>query len=198
MASRRRFLLALGAMSATSRSWGLSSPFRRAKLAPVPTYRVYFGTDTQKGAGKGIYRAMFNAKTGELTQLQLAAATEQPSFLAVGPAAEHRVLYAVNESGNAVVTFRVEPQSGDLQRVGQVSSGTAGPCYVAIDATGHAAFTANYAGGGGEQLSHPAGWHLECAGRPGELQGCGAIRCGWPSDCPAGRASSALCHDLAR
>ncbi len=135
-------------MSAAPRGWGLTSPFRRAKITPVPTYRVYFGTDTQKGGGKGIYRATFNAKTGELTQMELAAETEQPSFLALGPAGAQRMLYAVDEAGNGVISFRIDSRAGDLHRVGQVGSGTAGPCYVSVDATGHAAFTANYAGGG--------------------------------------------------
>ncbi len=147
MATRRGFLYGLGAL-ATAGSRAFAVPFRRPKLTALPTYRVYFGTDTSNGVAKGIYRATFNAKTGELTQLGLVAQTEQPSFLALGPSTARRMLYAVNESGNGVVTFRMEPQTGDLQRVGQVSSGTAGPCYVAIDATGHAAFTANYAGGG--------------------------------------------------
>ena len=147
MATRRGFLVSLGALAAAgSRAFAL--PFRRPKLTALPTYRVYFGTDTSKGVAKGIYRATFNAKTGELTQLGLVMEAEQPSFLALGPVAARPTLYAVNESGNAVVTFRIEAQTGDLQRIGQVSSGTAGPCYVSIDATGHAAFTANYAGGG--------------------------------------------------
>ncbi len=147
MATRRGFLLSLAALGAAS-SRALATPFRRPKLSALPTYRVYFGTDTSKGVAKGIYRATFNARTGELTQMGLVAETEQPSFLAIGPDSARRVLYAVNESGNAVLTFRMEPQTGDLQKAGQVSSGTAGPCYVSIDATGHAAFTANYAGGG--------------------------------------------------
>ena len=147
MGTRRSFLVSLGALAATgSRAFAVS--FRRPKQAAQSTYRVYFGTDTSKGVAKGIYRATFDAATGELTQLGLVAETEQPSFLALGPSAPRRMLHAVNESGNAVVMFRTEGQSGDLQRVGQVSSGTAGPCYVSLDATGHAAFTANYAGGG--------------------------------------------------
>ena len=147
MATRRGFVISLSALAAAS-SRMLAEPFRRPRLTAVPTYRCYFGTDTSKGTAKGIYRATFNANTGELTQMGLVAETEQPSFLAIGPATAHRMLYAVNESGNAMVTFRIEPTTGDLQRVGQVSSGTAGPCYVSIDATGHAAFSANYAGGG--------------------------------------------------
>lgn len=147
MGTRRGFLISLGALI-TAGSRAFASPFRRPKLTALPTYRCYFGTDTSKGVAKGIYRATFNAATGELTQLGLVAETEQPSFLAIGPATARRMLYAVNESGNAVLTFRMEAHTGDLQRVSQVSSGTAGPCYVSVDATGHAAFTANYAGGG--------------------------------------------------
>lgn len=147
MATRRAFLVALGAMAAAC-TRAFAVPFRRAKLMAAPTYRVYFGTDTSKGVAKGIYRATFNATTGELTQMGLAAETEQPSFLALGPASARRMLYAVNESGNAVISYHMEGQAGDLQRAGQVSSGTAGPCYLSLDATGHTAYTANYAGGG--------------------------------------------------
>ena len=147
MATRRGFLVSLSALAAAG-SRAFATPFRRPRLTALPTYRCYFGTDTSKGLAKGIYRATFNASTGELTQPGLVAETEQPSFLAIGPATTRRMLYAVNESGNAVLTFRMQPQTGDLQRVGQVSSGTAGPCFISIDATGNAAFTANYAGGG--------------------------------------------------
>ncbi len=149
MRTRREFLLSLGAVAAASRR-AIALPFRRAKSTPSPMYRVYFGTDTSKGEARGIYRATFDTRTGQLTQMVVAAATEQPSFLALGPAVgTRRMLYAVGEAGDgSVSSFVVDPRTGDLQRVGQVSSGTAGPCYVSVDATGHAAFTANYAGGG--------------------------------------------------
>ena len=148
MATRRRFLFSLGALAVAGRR-ALAVSFRRPKLAPLSTYRVYFGTDTQKGGGKGIYRATFNAKTGELTQMGLVVEMEQPSFLALGPNSARPMLYAVGETTDGTInSFVMEPQTGDLRKVGQVSSGTAGPCYVSIDATGHAAFSANYAGGG--------------------------------------------------
>jgi 6-phosphogluconolactonase len=38
-------------------------------------------------------------------------------------------------------------ESGLLKLVGQVSSGSTGPCYVAVDSTGRSAYVANYAGG---------------------------------------------------
>ena len=138
-------LAALGAAGGRA----LATPFRRPKLMALPTYRVYFGTDTDKGVAKGIYRATFNAKTGELTQMGLVAETEQPSFLAIGPDSARRMLYAVGEATQGTVSsYAIEPQTGDLRRTGRVSSGTAGPCYLSVDATGHAAFSANYAGGG--------------------------------------------------
>ena len=78
----------------------------------------------------------------------LVAETPQPSFLALGPDSARRMLYAVGETTDGTInTFAMEPQTGDLRKVGQVSSGTAGPCYLSVDATGHAAFSANYAGG---------------------------------------------------
>ena len=64
---------------------------------------MYFGTDTQKGGGKGIYRATFNATTGELTQMGLVVEMEQPSFLALGPNSARPMLYAVGETTDGTI-----------------------------------------------------------------------------------------------
>jgi hypothetical protein len=55
---------------------------------------VYVGTHTDHGS-KGIYAYRFDAATGQLTALGLAAENEQPTFLAVDP--NWKVLYAANE-----------------------------------------------------------------------------------------------------
>src|SRR5450631_2722731 len=55
---------------------------------------VYVGTHTDHGS-KGIYAYRFDAATGQLTSLGLAAESEQPTFLAVDPS--WKVLYAANE-----------------------------------------------------------------------------------------------------
>ena len=86
----------------------------------------------------------------------LAAETVSPSFFALAPnGGGRRLLYAGNEtsdSSSSVTAFTVHPPGGNtpglLQPIGKVSSGFPGPCYVSMDATGHALFVADYAGSG--------------------------------------------------
>lgn len=147
MAGRRQFLAALGALAATRAAAAL--PFRRARIAPVTLFPVYFGTDTNKGGAQGIYRGVFNTRSGQLSQITLAAHTLRPTFLAIAPAPKRRVLYAVNAIPDDTATisgFTIDPH-GALHEIGKISSGGAGPAYIAVDATVHAAFVANYIGG---------------------------------------------------
>lgn len=115
------------------------------------SYLVYVGTYT--GAkSKGIYAFRFDARAGKLSPLGLAAETPSPSFVAVHPS--RRFLYAVSEVSNfkgeksgAVSAFSIEPKSGKLTFLNQVSSRGAGPCYLAVDKTGKWVLVANYDGG---------------------------------------------------
>ncbi|HEV2492035.1 MAG TPA: lactonase family protein [Terriglobia bacterium] len=114
-------------------------------------YLVYVGTYTLRGS-QGIYAYRFDAHTGELTALGLAAQTTNPSFLAVDP--NRRFLYAVNELSNyhgektgAVSAFAIDRQSGKLTFLNDVSSHGAGPCYVSLDRTGKYVLVANYDSG---------------------------------------------------
>lgn len=149
MLTRRRFLLLLpaAAASVSGSAQDLASIFRHHKPAsPAPT-RVYFGTDTNKGISKGIYLAHFDSATGYLSQPLLAAATARPSYMAITPSRRH--LYAVNAINDPAATvsgFAIDQRTGSLREIGRVSSGGAGPAYISIDATGHAAFVANYFG----------------------------------------------------
>ena len=158
MFTRRRFLLTLPALAALPRvmlqpaqAQSLSNPFRKQPPAPPPppTF-VYFGTDTAKGISKGIYLSRFDPASGHLTSPQLVAETLCPSFLALSPNTEgHRHLYATNEANDAsatITSFLMDPVSGALKPINQVTSAGAGPCYISLDATGEAAFVANYSG----------------------------------------------------
>jgi 6-phosphogluconolactonase len=156
MLTRRRFLLTLPAVAAFPRAFAgaahaqsFGSRFRRPPVPALPQF-VYFGTDTEKGASRGIYVARFDEATGHFTEPQLAVATPRPSFLAISqPVGGHRRLYAVNAVANAsasVTSFLVDSGSGALAEIGQVSSDGAGPCYVSVDASGEVAFVANYVG----------------------------------------------------
>lgn len=103
---------------------------------------------------KGIYRARFDAKTGELGPPVLAAEAENPSYLAVSPSGEF--LYAVHEIDDfeggkgaktgAVSAYAIEP-TGNLRLVNRISSRGAEPCHVSLARSGTIALVANYTGG---------------------------------------------------
>jgi 6-phosphogluconolactonase len=150
MFTRRRFLVLFPAFAAATHSFA-SLPFKKKKVVPPPPVFVYFGTDTNKGVSKGIYQSTFNPRTGQLSVPVLVAPTARPSFLAISPArtGQKRFLYAVNavnDPAATVTTFSHDPASGAINQLGQVSSGGAGPAYISVDASGHAAFVANYFG----------------------------------------------------
>jgi 6-phosphogluconolactonase len=158
MLTRRRFLLTFPAFAAaqhlavasSAQAQSFLTPFHRKPPAPPPPTFVYFGADTAKGVAKGIYVSRFDPAGGRISPPVLVAETARPSYLALGPLTSgHRCLYAVNavdEPSATVSSFLMDPASGALKPLNQVSSAGAGPCYVSVDATGHAAFVANYYG----------------------------------------------------
>lgn len=127
--------------------WGMTTmPKLKAQ-----EYWVFCGTYT-RGESRGIYVGRFDASSGALSALTLAAETRNPSFLAVHP--RQPWLYAVGEltefSGQrtgAVGAFRIDPQTGALEQINQQPSGGAGPCHVCVDPSGRFVLVANYGGG---------------------------------------------------
>src|SRR5919109_174229 len=89
--SRRQFLyyILLSAL--------LFTPFGKAAANSKGKFLVYIGTYTDKNS-RGIYAYRFDASTGELTPLGLAAASTNPSFLVVSR--DRKFLYAVDEVPN--------------------------------------------------------------------------------------------------
>lgn len=153
MFTRRRFLLTLPAAAALSKlglAQSFINPLKKKVPAPPPPTFVYFATDTAKGVAKGIYLSRFNPATGQLTAPVLAAETVRPAFLAISaPVAGHRRIYATNEANDTsatITSFLMDPASGALKQINQVTATTGGPCYISLDVTGEAAFVANYAG----------------------------------------------------
>ena len=109
------------------------------------------GTQTT-GTSKGIYAYTFDEATGELKQTELAAAIENPTFLALAPGGNR--LFAVSEvdhfagkNGGGITGFTLDRHSGHLTEINGVSTDGTGPCHVAVDHTGRCAFAANYSGG---------------------------------------------------
>ena len=157
MFTRRRFLVTLPAFTSSVHAFA-SWPLRRKKPPPPrPPLRVYFGT------GQGIYQSRFDPVRGQLAAPVLAARTARPYYLALSPPGNgHRCLYAVNsihDPAATVTSFAIDAATGDLKEIGQVSSGGSVPVYISVDATGHAAFVANYLG------STVASYRIEPDGR---------------------------------
>ncbi len=113
----------------------------------------YIGTYTSPTGSQGVYRAMLDLETGELSKPELSGSAKNPSFVAIHPTKP--VLYAALEIGElngqktgGVAAFSIDRQTGALRPLGEPqSSGGQGPCYVSIDASGRFAMVANYGGG---------------------------------------------------
>jgi len=139
--TRRSFLASAAALPFALRTFATS-----AFADPVSAHPRWILLGT--GTDKGIFRAAWNAATGELSNIQAAAPAQHPSFLAMHPTLP--ILYAVNEipEGNGVLSsFQLDPATATLTQLQRVSTGGNGPCYVSVDHTGGAAFVANYGGG---------------------------------------------------
>lgn len=102
---------------------------------------VYIGT---RGA-EGIYRAQFDAATGRIGAVTLAARTLNPTFLAVHPS-RPLVFAVVAAPEGKVSSFAVEADGG-LRLLNEVSSKGNGPAHVQIDRTGEWVSTANFGSG---------------------------------------------------
>jgi 6-phosphogluconolactonase len=127
---------------------------------------VYVGTYTDDGGSRGIYRFALDPASGEASEPVLAAASENPSFLALHPGG--RLLYAVNETDDfggektgAVSAFAIDSSSGDLQPLNQQPSMGAHPCHLVLDEAGKNVLVANYNGGNVTVLPLAADGRLE-------------------------------------
>jgi 6-phosphogluconolactonase len=112
---------------------------------------VFLGTYT-RAKSEGIYRAALDLKSGALSNPELAAKVENPSFLALHPSG--KFLYAAGElsnfegqPGGAVSAFALDDGTGRLEQLNQQSSRGAGPCHLVVDRTGKNVLVANYGGG---------------------------------------------------
>jgi 6-phosphogluconolactonase len=128
----------------------LQSFFKR-KPKPTPVHPlVYIGTDTTRPGARGLYSARFDMETGQLSAPAFAAASVRPSFMAGNQVHGQHLMYVCNEGQDehtsTISTHAVDMSSGALRLLGTTSAGGAGPCYIAVDATGHSAYVADYMG----------------------------------------------------
>jgi len=143
----RRALGALGALALA----GLMDTSAMSAAPPAEEFRVYFGTSGAE-AKSGIYLARLDTSSGKLTAPERVAETLKPSFLALHPSG--RFVYAVNEVDDfqgspvgAASAFAVDPATGRLTLLNQVSAKGTWPCHLTLDRQGRHLLVANYGSG---------------------------------------------------
>ena len=143
------------------------APSADPKAEKPEKFWVFVGTYTGKKS-KGIYRAEMDAATGKLSNVEAAAETSNPSFLAIDP--KNRFLFAANEvsdfggkKAGAVSSFTLDPKTGKLAALNQQSSVGAGPCHIVADKEGKHVLVANYGGGSAAVLPYGADGRLGAA-----------------------------------
>jgi 6-phosphogluconolactonase len=116
-------------------------------LAIVPVWGqvAYIGTYTKPGGSKGIYRVQLNSATGMLSEPELAAESENPSFLAIAKGG--KFLYAVNEVRDGDVSAFAVEASGKLRLLNKVKAKGDAPCHLNLDRSGKWLAVANYSSG---------------------------------------------------
>jgi 6-phosphogluconolactonase len=124
-----------------------SSAQTAKKSAAKGQYLAYVGTYTTKTDSKGIYSFRFDAATGQLSAIGVAAETPDPSWVAVHPSG--KFLYAANEAGKAstVSAFARDAKGGKLTLLNQMPALGEDPCYLSFDKTGKYVLVANYTSG---------------------------------------------------
>jgi len=164
---------------------GLGIAANSASVEGATKYRVYIGTYNSPKS-EGIYRAEFDASTGELSAPVLAVKAPDPSFLAVHPS--QKFLYAVNESGEGTVSaYAIDPKTGDLTYLNQQSSKGKAPCHLIVDKPGTHVLVANYTGGNASVIA------IGPDGKLGETTGFAQHL---PITSPEGKMKSPLGHSV--
>ena len=120
---------------------------------------VYLGSYANS-EDRGITLCKLDRENGKLETVKVFGGHANPSFLEIHPS--KKFLYAVNEIGNyggekagSVTAFSIDPKTGDLTQLNQLSTRGGAPCHLSIDATGKTLLVANY--GGGSVISYRIG-----------------------------------------
>lgn len=151
--NRRKFLQAAAVAPAAAQMWWSKvGEESKRRLLLVGTQTETAPTTPGLSKNQGIYAYHWDPEQGELKAAGLAAASDNPTFLALHPSGKY--LYAANElehfegqKSGAVSAFEVDVAAAKLKAINQVAAQGTGTCHVSVDHIGRAAFCANYMGG---------------------------------------------------
>ncbi|HPR33224.1 MAG TPA: lactonase family protein [Prolixibacteraceae bacterium] len=110
-------------------------------------YHLFIGTYTGEGSA-GIYRSEFDSQSGSLSEPELAATLQHPSFQCT--AGNSSFLWSVSESwegAGQVAGYALDRYTGALNSTDTLSSLGLAPCYVAFHEPSGTLLTANYSSG---------------------------------------------------
>ncbi|WP_176736857.1 lactonase family protein [Oligoflexus tunisiensis] len=112
---------------------------------PTPTPPRYYAYVGGSSGQIGIYK--FEVPAGTLqTVKNVPLAGTVTSFMAFHPSSPW--VYVVNESGaGAVMSFSINPETGDLTKLNEILANGGGPTHVSVDRSGKYVMTANYGTG---------------------------------------------------
>lgn len=111
------------------------------QLPSAARWHVFLGTGG--ASAEGIYRAEFDAQSGQFTPAQLAARSQSPGFLALHPGG--KLLYAVDgdRAGPGVEAYAIDT-SGALTRVHKQVTGDGQAAHIAVHPSAQFLLTAQY------------------------------------------------------
>ena len=164
---------------------------------------VWFGTYTNdRTKSEGVYVSRFDDRTGSLGPPRLAAATRNPSFLALHPRLP--IVCAISEESDVdgkprgtLTAFSVDAATGTLRTRDAESCGGGVGCHVNFDRDGKVVLAANYGDGTAICLGLDADGGLRpiVTGTPGGLMRHAWDRAGEPGVDP-GRQERAHAHSI--
>jgi 6-phosphogluconolactonase len=130
---------------------GLSSYLNLTTSGQPPLEIFYAGTFSNPGE-QGLFVVQFNRATESMEIVQRLEGKASPSFLALHP--NKQFLYAVQREGleaggkhGSVAAYAIDPTTGHLTWLNEVSSEGQDPCHTSISPGGKFAFVANYSTG---------------------------------------------------
>ncbi|MBB6443430.1 lactonase family protein [Bacillus benzoevorans] len=112
-------------------------------MSHIDKYRGFIGTYT-KGESEGIYTFLFDAESGQISEVKPAAKLNNPTYLAISK--DNNYLYSIVQDGTqgGVAAFSLNSTTGELQLLNQQLTEGPQPCHVQLDSENHYLLAANY------------------------------------------------------
>ncbi|WP_338471984.1 lactonase family protein [Niallia sp. XMNu-256] len=103
----------------------------------------FIGTYT-KGESKGIYSFVLDTQAGKISDLQLAGALENPTYITISK--DQRFLYSVikENTKGGTAAFKIDPNTAKLSLINTQLTEGSPPCHVNTDSQQRFLFSTNY------------------------------------------------------